>query len=47
VVLGVLASQQLAAEGTPNPQQALLDQFNTLRTQIDARMDRYLAAYVE
>lgn len=46
VVIGVLSISQLAADTAPNSQQALLDQFATLRTQIDARMDRYLAAYV-
>lgn len=47
VVLGVLSTQQLAADTSTTSQQALLDQFTTLRTQIDARMDRYLAAYVQ
>ncbi len=46
VVLGVLSTQLLAADTATTSQQALLDQFATLRTQIDARMDRYLAAYV-
>lgn len=46
VVIGVLSTTQLAADTAPNSQQALVDQFATLRTQIDARMDRYLAAYV-